>query len=76
MTSHCVNVFSRGGKCIYLVKFLFFNAEKVIKANRHRGGCETLICSDCGSPSGAVFYASEVGKTLRMVIRKNITLVG
>ena len=32
--------------------------------------------SDCGSPSDAGFYASEVGKTWRMVIRKNITLVG
>ena len=32
--------------------------------------------SDFGSPSGAGFYACEVGKTWRMVIRKNITLVG
>ena len=32
--------------------------------------------SDCGSPSGAGFYAYEVGKTWRMVTRKNITLVG
>ena len=33
-------------------------------------------CADCGSPSGAGFYACKVGKILRMVIRKNFTLVG
>ena len=32
--------------------------------------------SDCGLPSDAGFYACEVGKTWRMVIQKNITLVG
>ena len=31
--------------------------------------------SDCALPSGAGFYACEVGKTWRMAIRKNITLV-
>ena len=67
MTSHCVNMFSRARKCIYLVKLPFFNAENVIKAKSPKRQMKWVVIlvirvnvlyrSDCGSPSGAGFYA-------------------
>ena len=53
---------------------------RLIEKTSDRVGCDfsfsgCCYCSDWGTQSGAGFYASEMGKTWRMVIRKNITLV-